>query len=77
MAFTMFCLRPTSVSAKGFLNLQHLRNTSTLPHTIKPSQHEIPTGRLGPRNLEVATSRLHEDGLVVISDIIPHEDLDH
>ena len=53
------------------------RNASTLPVTVTPSPPEVSSGRLGPRNLEKAVRSLHEDGLVVVSDVIPHEDLDH
>lgn len=52
------------------------RYASTHPIPIKPSQHELSNGRLAPRNLEKAVRGLHEDGLVVIEDAIPHEDLD-
>ena len=52
-------------------------NTSNSPVTVSPSSEEISTGRLGPRNLEKAVRSLHEDGLVVVSDVVPHEDLDH
>ncbi|KAF7187097.1 Kanamycin B dioxygenase [Pseudocercospora fuligena] len=53
------------------------RNASTLPLTIRPSRSEIENGRLEARNLESAVRSLHEDGLVVVSDVIPHKDLDH
>jgi hypothetical protein len=49
---------------------------STLPLTIKPSFTELTAGRLGERNLEKAIRSLHEDGLVVVGDVIPHEHLD-
>lgn len=52
------------------------RFASTHPLTIKPSQDELKNGRFGPRNLEKAVRSLHEDGLVVIEDAIPHDDLD-
>lgn len=54
-----------------------LRHASSLPLTIKPSTQELAAGRLGERNLEKAVRSLHEDGLVVVSDVIPHEHLDH
>lgn len=53
------------------------RFASTSPLTIKPSRDELSHGRLASRNLEKAVRSLHEDGLVVIEDAIPHEDLDH
>jgi hypothetical protein len=52
------------------------RLASTYPTAIKPTKHEISSGRLASRNLEKAIRCLHEDGLVVIEDAIPHEDLD-
>ena len=52
------------------------RFASTHPLAITPSQDELSNGRLGSRNLEKAFRGLHEDGLVVIEDAIPHEDLD-
>ncbi|KAI7181544.1 hypothetical protein D0869_10756 [Hortaea werneckii] len=51
-------------------------STSTLPMTIKPTTNELYAGFLGERNLEKAMRGLHEDGLVVVSDVIPHEHLD-
>lgn len=53
------------------------RFVSTCPLTIKPSQDELFHGRLTSRNLEKAVRSLHEDGLVVIENAIPHKDLDH
>jgi hypothetical protein len=53
------------------------RFASTSPLTIKASQDELSHGRLASRNLEKAVRSLHEDGLVVIENAIPHEDLDH
>ena len=52
-------------------------NASNLPVTVDPSPEEVTEGQLGPRNLEKAVRALHEDGLVVISKAIPHDDLDH
>ncbi|KAK4574117.1 hypothetical protein LTR86_001878 [Recurvomyces mirabilis] len=49
---------------------------STLPLTIKPSIIELSAGRLGERNLEKAIRSLHEDGLVVVSNVIPCAHLD-
>lgn len=53
------------------------RFASTLPNIVKPSHSERDSGKLGPRNLEFAVRSLHEDGLVVVSDVIPHEHLNH
>lgn len=52
------------------------RYASSYPLTIKPSPDELSDGRLAPRNLEKGVRALHEDGLVVIEDAIPHDDLD-
>ncbi|KAK3672159.1 hypothetical protein LTR78_007912 [Recurvomyces mirabilis] len=52
------------------------RFASTLPLTIKPSITELSAGRLGERNLEKAIRSLHEDDLIVVSDVIPHAHLD-
>lgn len=53
------------------------RFASTRPLTIKPSRDELSHGQLTSRNLEKAVRSLHKDGLVVIEDAIPHDDLDH
>ena len=47
------------------------------PTTIITSAEEVSSGHLGERNLERAIRSLREDGLVVISNVIPREDLDH
>ena len=60
-----------------FIRPNTMRCASTLPYTVDPSSDEISTGRLGERNLEKAIRSLHEDGLVVVSNVIPHEHLDH
>lgn len=60
---------------------QALRTFATMPHTpvgiIKPSPEEIKTLRLNARNLEKAVRHIHQDGLVVIEDVVPHDHLDH
>ena len=43
---------------------------------MSPSTKEVTAGRLNERNLEHAIRSLHEDGLVVVADVIPHEHLD-
>lgn len=50
---------------------------SNKPTTVKPTLNEVSAGRLGERHLEKAVRSLHEDGLVVISNLVPHADLDH
>jgi hypothetical protein len=44
---------------------------------VKSSKDEASNGRLASRNLEKAVRCLHEGGLVVIEDAIPHGDLNH
>ncbi|OQD91526.1 hypothetical protein PENSOL_c052G06979 [Penicillium solitum] len=46
------------------------------PTSVRPSRGEIKYGRLSPQNLEVAMRSLHQDGLVVIENAIPHDCLD-
>lgn len=52
------------------------RYASSYPLTVKPSPDELSDERLAPRNLEKGVRALHEDGLVVIENAIPHDDLD-
>lgn len=51
-------------------------SASFLPTTVAPTADEVSRGRLDERNLEKAVRSLHEDGLVVISNLVPHGDLD-
>ncbi|EHA23287.1 hypothetical protein CBS63078_10891 [Aspergillus niger] len=46
------------------------------PTSIRPSTTEIQNARLSPQNLEVAMRSLHQDGLVVVENVIPHDSLD-
>jgi hypothetical protein len=69
-------LYPTRIILSGARFHPGRRFASTSPLTIKPSRDEVSIGRLTSRNLEKAVRSLHEDGLVVIEDAIPHEDLD-
>ncbi|EAA33938.1 phytanoyl-CoA dioxygenase [Neurospora crassa OR74A] len=48
-----------------------------LPHVIKPSLAEQQQRQLSPRNLEAAVRHMHRDGLVVVEDAVPLNDLDH
>ena len=54
-----------------------MHSVSRMPTSVSPSAEEVSAGRLGERNLERAIRSLHEDGLVVISNVVPHEHLDH
>ncbi|KAL6404590.1 hypothetical protein AUP68_11412 [Ilyonectria robusta] len=49
---------------------------SMLPAVIRPSRAEIEGLTLNSRNLEIAVRHMHEDGLVVVEDVVPHEHLD-
>jgi len=69
--------RPTTIVRNRARLPLGRRFVSTCPLTIKPSRDELSHGRLASRNLEKAVRSLHEDGLVVIENAIPHEDLDH
>ena len=44
---------------------------------IRPSPTEVGAAALNAHNLERAVKHLHQDGLVVINDVVPHESLDH
>lgn len=77
MATRLFHLHSLSLPLKRQIPAQNVRQASTVPATVTPTTHEISSGHLGPRNLEKAIRSLHEDGLVVISDVIPHQRLDH
>ena len=59
------------------ISTKAVRMASSLPITVVPDAHEVPAGQLGSRNLEKAIRSLHEDGIVVVSNIILHKDLDH
>ncbi|KAK5169179.1 uncharacterized protein LTR77_006488 [Saxophila tyrrhenica] len=54
-----------------------MRRASSLPMTITPTGQEYIAGQLNSRNLEQAVRGLHEDGLIVVSGVVPHGDLDH
>ncbi|KAF2720946.1 phytanoyl-CoA dioxygenase [Polychaeton citri CBS 116435] len=51
-------------------------SSSSLPTIIRPNDNEVKSGKLDARNLEKAIRGIHEDGLIVISNVIPHDDLD-
>ncbi|KAK1237104.1 hypothetical protein MKX07_005983 [Trichoderma sp. CBMAI-0711] len=46
------------------------------PAVVRPSVNEVKHGRLNERNLEKAVRHIHQDGLVVIEDVVPHRDVD-
>lgn len=49
---------------------------ATQPAVLRPMASEIQNHSLEPRSLEVAVRHIHEDGLVVIEDVVPSEHLD-
>jgi hypothetical protein len=59
---------------RGFIS--RLGAASSFPKTIRPSRSEIQNGQVTAQNLEIAIRSLHQDGLVVVEDAIPHECLD-
>ncbi|KAJ6018033.1 hypothetical protein N7451_001412 [Penicillium sp. IBT 35674x] len=51
-------------------------NKPIYPTAINPSRAEVNSGRLKPRNLEVAIRSLFHDGLIVVTDVVSHNILD-
>ncbi|KAK5988203.1 Kanamycin B dioxygenase [Cladobotryum mycophilum] len=47
------------------------------PAVVKPTSNEVQNAALDARNLEKAVRHIHQDGLVVIEDVVPHADIDH
>ncbi|KAF4944424.1 hypothetical protein FGADI_12705 [Fusarium gaditjirri] len=43
---------------------------------VRPSAQEVKHWTLDSRNLEKAVRHMHRDGLVVVEDVVPHEDID-
>ena len=77
LASTSTLIRPVSLTINRSLASTVRRYASTHPVTVTPSHAELSSGRLADRNLEIAARSLHEDGLVVVTDVIPQADLDH
>ncbi|KAF3769789.1 hypothetical protein M406DRAFT_58988 [Cryphonectria parasitica EP155] len=48
----------------------------TTPFAVRPSIQEVKSQKLDPRNLEAAVRHIHQDGLVVVEDVVPHQHLD-
>ena len=64
-----------------FLKPTGLRTMATaakaaMPAVVRPSPSEIKNAALDARNLEIAVRHIHRDGLVVIEDIVPHDEID-
>lgn len=51
--------------------------TARQPTAVTPSAEEIKNKRLSEENLQIAVDALARDGIVVVEDAIPLEDLDH
>ena len=51
------------------------RPYSSHPVSVKASSFEVGNGQLNERNLEIAVRHLHQDGLIVVEDAIPHAKL--
>lgn len=51
-------------------------NLPSKPISVRVSETEVNAGKLDWRNVEIATRALHRDGLVVLEDLIKHENLD-
>lgn len=63
-------------STQAMVRTTTLRTISTQVRSIRASQEEVRVGRLTERNLEQAVRGVHEDGLVVVENAIPHKQLD-
>lgn len=74
----LFCQRAVLSLNWGRRGLASLTRHAqpTQPFVIRPSEAEVRNKSLAPRNLELAVRSLHADGLVVVEDVVPHEDLD-
>lgn len=65
--------RTATISVRLFASHANLPST---PISVKVSKAEVEAGELGWRNVEIATRALYRDGLVVLEDLIKHENLD-
>lgn len=64
-----------------FLKPTGLRTMATaakaaMPAVIRPSPSEVKNTALDARNLEIAVRHIHRDGLVVIEDVVPYDEID-
>ncbi|KAH7214832.1 hypothetical protein DER44DRAFT_762727 [Fusarium oxysporum] len=60
---------------------KHARTFATVTQppqvgVVRPSAQEVKNWTLDSRNLEKAVRHMHRDGLVVVEDVVPHEDID-
>ena len=58
--------------ARGFATVAH----PPQPGVVRPSSQEIKNLSLDSRNLEKAVRHMHRDGLVIVEDVVPHQDID-
>ncbi|KAM0236063.1 hypothetical protein ACHAPO_005287 [Fusarium lateritium] len=58
--------------ARSFATVTH----SLQPGVVQPSSQEVKNLTLDSRNLEKAVRHMHKDGLVVVEDAVPHQDID-
>ena len=61
-----------STGARAFATTR----TTIGPMVVRPSKGEVSRMKLDDRNLELAVRHVHQDGLVVVEDVVPHGDLD-
>lgn len=62
--------------AKAVKAARAISTSHIYPTTINPSRAEVDSGRLTSKNLEAAIQSLFHDGLVVVTDAVPHEIID-
>lgn len=62
-------------SPKGLRTMATMTKAA-MPAVVRPSQSEIQNATLDARNLEMAVRHIHRDGLVVIEDVVPHDEID-
>lgn len=65
-----------AVLGRGIRTFATARTTGQ-PAVVRPSPAEISSSRLNDRNLEIAVRHVHQDGLVVVEDVVPHDHLDY
>ncbi|KAH6887530.1 hypothetical protein B0T10DRAFT_538949 [Thelonectria olida] len=65
-------LATTTSGRRGFASL----TPTPRPAIIRPSATEVKNLALSARNLEMAVRHMHQDGLVVVEDVVPHDHLD-
>ncbi|KAI1497263.1 hypothetical protein F5X99DRAFT_29263 [Biscogniauxia marginata] len=63
--------------SRGAIPGARFLSSARTPVVVRPSATEIKNKRLDDRNLELAVRSIHQDGLVVVEDVVPHKDLDH